>query len=145
MYRYLILLVLFLVGCGRAPEPDYSLVRWDQTYPQAAALLHSVEIGAAPVLVLGTSMKPMIAEGDCAVVDTKFPYENIKQGDVLLYQARWLSPTEPMVVHMAAEKLGDEWIMKGINNVLYERGERGMGKAEYRGKVVQIYTKRVKP
>jgi len=145
MYRYLILLVLFLVGCGRAPEPDYSLVRWGKAEPLGEAILHSLEIGGRATIVYGKSMQPMIVEGDCAVVDTSFPYDNLKKGDVLLYQARWLPPTEPMVIHTAADRLGSEWIMKGINNVAYERGERGMGRAEYRGKVVSIYTKRAKP
>jgi hypothetical protein len=47
---------------------------------------------------------------------------------------------------MAAAKSGDEWIMDGIANRVYERGESmRMGKAEYRGRVIQVYTKRKQP
>jgi len=91
-------------------------------------------------------MKPMMVDGDYATASTDWPYDKIKEGDILIYQARWRSASDVMVAHMAAAKLGDEWIMKGINNVSYERSsEERMGRAEYRGKLLNIYTKRKKP
>jgi hypothetical protein len=136
--------LLALVGCQ--PKPDKAIVLWEQPAPAIAALAHAREIGGIAFVVAPTgSMEPLITGGDWVVADSRIPYEKLKVGDIVIYQARWLPPMSQLVMHMAAAKLGDEWIMDGIANSHYERekSER-MGRAEYRGKVVQVYTKRAK-
>jgi hypothetical protein len=134
---------VMLFGCG--PKPDQSIVLWEQPSPQIAAQAHAREITGRAFVVLSTgSMEPLITGGDWIVVDLRVPYDAIQVRDLLLYQANWLPADAPPVVHMAAAKLGDEWIMDGIANAHYERGAQRLKRADYRGKVVQVYTKRAK-
>jgi hypothetical protein len=138
-----VLALLALAGCG--PRPDKNIVLWEQPAPQIAAQAHASEINGRAFLVLPTgSMEPLITGGDWVVVDLRVKYEQIQKGDIVQYQANWLPPTAPTVIHMAAAKLGDKWIMDGINNAHYERGSQMLTRADYRGKVVQIYTRRAK-
>jgi hypothetical protein len=134
-------------GCG-PKAPDRSLILWEQPSPQIAAHAHARDgagvLAAFHVLPTG-SMEPFLTGGDWIVVDFGADYAGLKAADLVLYQARWLPPGSTLVVHMAAAKSGDEWIMDGIANKVYERGESmRMGRAEYRGKVIQVYTKRKK-
>ena len=144
MRRLLPVLALVLLGCSPR-QPDAWLVLWEQPAPQIAAQAHAREIAGLAFLVLPTgSMEPLITGGDWVVVDLRVKYEQIQKGDIVQYQANWLPPTAPTVIHMAAAKMSDKWIMDGINNAHYERGSQMLTRADYRGKVVQIYTKRAK-
>jgi hypothetical protein len=144
---FLIAVVLLLAGCG-PKAPDRSLILWEQPAPAVAALAHVKEragLEARHILPTG-SMEPFLTGGDWIVIDKTVPFEALKAADLVLYQARWLPATAVPVVHMAAAKLGDEWVMDGIANAVYERNERmRMGRAEYRGRVIQVYTARKKP
>jgi len=141
-------LVVAAVFAGCAPKPDASLVLWEQPAPQVAAQAHAREIGGLALVVLPTgSMEPFITGGDWVVVDPRLSYETIQPGQILLYQAGWLPASSPPVVHMAAAKSGDAWIMSGLANAHYENAANGglhMTRAHYRGRVVQVYTRRVK-
>lgn len=140
-----VLVALTIAGCTPSPSADPTLVLYEQPHPSGAARLHALEIGGAAFEVTGVSMLPLIHAGDWATADLTFAYDKIAPGDVLIYRARWLPASSPMVIHMAAAKLGDEWIMKGINNHSHEReANERMGRAEYRGKVLKVYTKRAR-
>ena len=136
---------LVLAGCG-PKAPDKSMILWEQPAPAIAAALHAKEIGGLVLQIAPTgSMEPFLTGGDYVVADVKFPFDRIKEGDVLIYKARWRPADANVVCHRAAAKSGDEWIMDGIANAHYETGSDGrMGPAEFRGKVVQVYTKRKK-
>lgn len=139
--------VLCLLGAqGCSPKaPAKELVLWEQPSPQIAATAHAREINGLALVVLPTgSMEPFLTGGDYIVADLKFPFANIKAGDLLIYQASWLPADSPVVCHMAAAKHGDGWIMDGIANQHYENGKLTMMPADFRGKVVQVYTKRKK-
>ena len=113
--------------------------------PQIAAMAHAYEIKGLAGEVMSGSMEPFMSVGDWVVADLSFPYEKLQAGDVAVQQARWLPAESPLLAHYCADKLGDEWIMKGLANQAYERDiAQRMGPAEYRGKIVQVYTKRPK-
>ena len=138
-------LVLFLaLGC--APKrPDSSLVLWEQPAPEVAAKAHAKERGLVAMRTAGTSMQPMIAEGDWVVLDAGFPFAKLRAGDVILYTPDW-SP-DSWVLHACAEKSGAAWIVHGLNNAHYENGPNGglhVYSRHYRAKLVQAYTKRAK-
>lgn len=135
-----------LCGCG-PKAPDASLILWEQPSPVEAAMAHARErLGLQALYVLPTgSMEPFLTGGDWIVVDLSAPFESLAPAMLVLYQARWLPQSSPPVVHMAAARLGDEWIMDGINNSHFERADsQRMGHAEYLGTVIQVYTARAK-
>lgn len=137
--------VVFLAGCG-PKAPDKSLILWEQPAPGVAALAHAREkpgLKAFHVLPTG-SMEPYLTGGDWIVVDFTAPFASIKAGDLLVYQASWLPADQPLVTHMAAARSGPGWVMDGIANKHYENGRLTMMPADYRGKVIQVYTKRAK-
>jgi hypothetical protein len=136
------LLFAMLACAPKAPDP--SLVLWEQPSPQIAAQAHAREKGLVPYLVAGVSMEPMIVAGDWAVSDPAFPFASLREGDVIIYAPDW---TTSLVIHACAAKSGEAWIMNGINNAHYENGPNGgmhVYSRHYRGKVVQIYTRRYK-
>lgn len=136
---------LLFTGCGPSPKPDDRLVLWEQPSPEMAARLHALEIKGFAGRVQSESMAPLMAVGDWATVDLQYPYERLQPGDIAVQQARWLPAASPWLAHYCAAPLGDEWIMKGLANHGHERDQaQRMGRAEYRGKVVQIYTTRKK-
>lgn len=137
--------VVLLCSCG-PKAPDNSLVAWGQEDPGKAAKEHARAIGGRAYVILPTgSMEPFLTGGDYEVVDLRFSYEKIEPAFLLLYQANWLPASSPPVTHMAAAKSGDEWIMDGVANRHYERGTLRMTRADYRGKIVRVYTRRPKP
>lgn len=90
-------------------------------------------------------MEPLIVAGDWYVADAAFPFAKLAVGDVIIYAPDW---TTGLVIHACAQKSGEAWIMHGIKNAHYEGGLNGglhVYSRHYRGKVVQIYTKRAKP
>jgi hypothetical protein len=138
-------LVFAVLGCApRSPDP--ALVLWEQPSPELAAKAHAKERpGLVALLVLPTgSMEPFLTGGDWAVGDFTAPFDGIKEGDLLLYQASWLPQSSPLVIHAAAAKHGEGWIMNGIANAHYESGKLTMMREDYRAKVIRVYTKRAK-
>lgn len=144
-FFFLAAIAALFAGCG-PKAPDRSLILWEQPAPNVAALAHARErpgLRAFHVLPTG-SMEPYLTGGDWIVVDFGVPFSAIKAGDLLVYQANWLPADSPPVTHMAATKHGDGWIMDGIANKHYERGRMTMMPGDYRGRVIQVYTKRKK-
>jgi len=138
-----VLALALLAGC--APKPDASIVLWEQPSPQIAAEAHAREISGRALWVQPTgSMEPMISGGDWIVVDYRLSFDTIRPGKIINYQAGWLPFPNPTVTHMAAAKSGDAWIMSGIANKHYEGGAQAMTREQYRGTVVQVYTRRAK-
>lgn len=129
------------LGCG-PKAPDRALILWEQADPRTPAIMHALEKRMVAVAFTGTSMEPFLTAGDWLVADTKFPWDNIQPGDLLIYKANWLAAEAPMVCHMAAAKAGDGWVMNGIANPRYENGAKTLMRDGYRGKVIQVYTKR---
>jgi signal peptidase I len=90
-------------------------------------------------------MRPTLEAGDYVVVKA-IDFQKLQPGMMVNYQARWLRPTSPTAVHWCVRKYGDEWVMDGENNKNYENTkETMMGKKEFRGIVVAIYTTRPSP
>jgi len=151
-FRFNFLAVLFLgvafilAGCG-PKAPDRSLILWEQPSPEIAAKAYARD-GAGVLRVFHVlptgSMEPFLTGGDWIVVDFGVPFTAIKAGDLLVYQANWLPADSPPVTHMAAARSGPGWAMDGIANRHYENGTQTMMPADYRGKVIQVYTKRKK-
>lgn len=140
-----IVAVALLTACG-PKAPDRSLILWEQPAPNIAANAHASErpgLRAFHVLPTG-SMEPFLTGGDWIVVDYGAPFASIKAGDLLVYQANWLPADAPPVTHMAAARSGPGWAMDGIANRHYENGTQTMMPADFRGKVIQVYTKRKK-
>lgn len=146
--RKLPMLLALFVLAGCSPKPDKSLILWEQPAPFIAAAAHATEIGGLWYTVAPTgSMEPFITGGDAIVVDTKFSWKDVTPGMVLVYKASWLPLGSPPVVHMAAAWSGEALIMSGIANEHYENSANGglhLYKENYIGRVVRIYTKRVK-
>lgn len=145
LHVLIVALILLCAGCG-PKAPDKSLILWEQPAPGIAANTHASEkpgLRAFHVLPTG-SMEPFLTGGDWIVVDSNVPFASIKAGDLLLYQANWLPADSPPVTHMAAARSGPGWAMDGIANRHYENGAQTMMPADYRGKVIQVYTKRKK-
>lgn len=122
----------------------------------AQAAEHARKINGVFYTSNGKSMQPIIVAGDILVVDNNIPYESIKEGRIVVYQARWAPRDAYPTAHWAVVKQGKEWIMSGENNPIYERGPNmGMGINEYNatgklgqkigGEVVAIYTQRKQP
>lgn len=105
-----------------------------QADAQAKALAYIAEHGGSIVSVLGTgSMAPYIppaAAGSdpfktvvaLVVTDARATFADIAPGKLCLYRAEW-SPTLS-VLHGAAQKDGDGWIMSGLANAHSEAFER---------------------
>ena len=145
MRRLAVIAAFALAGCGPSPKPDDRIVLWEQPSPEIAARAHAIEIDGFSGRVMSESMVPLMAVGDWVTADLKFPYDKLQPGDVAIQQARWLPKDSPWLAHYCAAKLGDEWITKGLNNHAHERDQsQRMGREEYRGKVVQVYTTRKK-
>lgn len=149
----LLLAVLTLTACGpKAPDP--SIVLWEQPDPATAARLHAAEkpghiwYSVAPT----GSMEPFVTGGDAVVVDTTFRFEDLKPAMFANYLPDEKKlPRYPglqkgtTLIHMFAAWSGDAAIMDGIANAHYERGELAVRKHEFKGRVVQVYTKRKQP
>lgn len=146
MKRLTILLFLFMAAC--TPKRDVIPTYWGLTPTQArlASELHAKDVGGLFYHVAPTgSMEPFLTGGDYIVVQ-KVPYKDVKPGMMANYQARWLPPSSPTVTHWVADRLGDEFIMDGQANSIYEnKGNMLMGEKEFIGQVIAIYTTREKP
>lgn len=146
----ILLLCAALCGCASLyPKPDVALIAFgqpteDASWDRALAHANSIDGGAFRVAPTG-SMEPFLTGGDCTVVDFAFPYSAIKPGMLLTYDANWLDEFSPLVTHMAVERSGEAWIMTGLANQYSESGSRAMTSADYRGRVVAVYTTRKKP
>jgi hypothetical protein len=139
---------IFLMMTGCTPKRQQVATYWGNTPGQAllAARLHAIDVNGVFYTVAPTgSMRPTLEAGDYVVVKA-IDFQKLQPGMMVNYQARWLRPTSPTAVHWCVRKYGDEWVMDGENNKNYENTkETMMGKKEFRGIVVAIYTTRPSP
>jgi hypothetical protein len=136
-----------LSGCGYPPD-DNPPVYYGYTSVAAAgeaARLHARDLpggGGQHYLVQPTgSMRPFINDYDCIVVSQKFPYEDLKPGQIIIYVADWLPVGSPVTCHRLVSKDSYGWILTGDNNARTEASWRVTEKT-YRGKVIAVYTTR---
>jgi hypothetical protein len=145
---FIAVISIFLMLMGCTPKREPVATYWGNTPGQAllAARLHAIDIGGVFYTVAPTgSMKPTLEAGDYVVIKV-IKYEDLIPGMMVNYQARWLRADSPTAVHWCVRKYGDEWVMDGENNKNYENTkETMMGRKEFRGVVVGIYTTRPSP
>lgn len=140
-----VLAALLLGGCSTV-SPDPALVHWGEPDAWWVANLHAERIqGGAWEIAPTGSMEPFLTGGDYVVGSFDAPWEGIKPGDVLLYDANWRDPDLPLVCHLAVQRSGDGWIMTGIASPYSESGSRTLMRSDYRASVVAAYTPRAKP
>jgi len=99
--------------------------------------------------VMGTgSMAPYIAAAKpgadpettvvaLAITDRSASYDTIEPGALCLYRAGWCG--RKPVLHSAALKSSDGWIMTGLHNRHYESAWR-MTRADYLGRATAVFT-----
>lgn len=137
---------LWLTGCASIPSPNPALVVWNEPYPWLAANQHADRISGGAFEIADTgSMEPFLVGGDFVVGDFAAKWEGIKPGDLLVYDPNWADASVPLVCHLAVERSGDGWVMTGIANQYSESGSRSLMLADYRARVVAVYTARNKP
>lgn len=74
-------------------------------------LMGAYVMGITPTIVSSGSMEPLIPTGSICFIDTKFPFEELKVGDVIVYK----QPTQK-VIHRIVEKGVEEYKTKGDAN-----------------------------
>ncbi len=141
--RKTIITLVVLLGFGCTPKREMPPVVEHASKEEArsAAWVQAGKIAGQIYEVADTgSMKPYLLGGEFVVADLSYPYENIYEGMMTLYQARWLSRAYPPVCHFASKKLGKDWAMEGSNNSTYENtAQTAMGLEEYIGRVIAVH------
>ncbi len=143
----IVLWAMFVAGCEPKP-PSQSLIQYGCKDPYMDALTFASSVNGTVFHILPPteSMAPYTYPGDYEVVDMAFPFDKLGVSNFVVYQAHWLPPTAPLVNHMTAARNGDgSWVMDGINNAHYESGAQSMTRADFRGKVVRVFTTRKAP
>lgn len=141
-----VLLSAILTACSPAPEPG--IVLYHQPSAQLAAQAHAKEAPGRywAQRIEGVSMQPTIRAGDWMVADAEFSFESLKPGMICIYAPDWFPG---LVIHLAAARSGDAWIMSGTNNAHYEGGGNGNGlhmeRRHYRGRVLKVYSEKPAP
>lgn len=127
-----------LVGCG-PKRLDPPLLTYDTPLlTKLSAVAHASSANARYYEVADThSMEPTLWGGDYIVVSS-VPYDELKVGQIITYQADWLPPTAPPVTHRLVMKTGLGWVLSGDNNARSEPQWRVTSK-NYIGLVVAIY------
>lgn len=143
--------VAFLGGCGY-PAPINPPTYHHETITQSreAARLHALDVTRAGgsgqvVLIVGSthSMGDLMKPGDILVVDTKAPFDQRKEGEVITYLpsgADWRGARleGDTVAHRIVGKDTYGLILSGDGNSRSEARSR-VTAATYRGLVVAIY------
>lgn len=141
-----ILALLWLAGCASYPKPDPSLIAYSVARPDTAAAVHADAIYGMDFVVVGESMQPFLYAGDYLVADFTKLFRDLKPGSLPVYDPNWADASIPFVCHMAVEKIGECWSVKGINATSnLETGKTAMCEGDYRATVVGVYTSRKKP
>lgn len=124
-------LAALLTGCA-TPQPTI------QPEPDGA----KVEAGRGLIMLTlhGSSMTGLIDDGDIILVDTTYPYADLRVGDVVTF---WnaASKYDGRTTHMLFDQRGrgGSWRTLGVHNGRIDAAP--MGREEYVGKVVKIYKK----
>ena len=134
--------LLIFVYFYKAKKTEYEVFYFNSEQELAVSLqIKSLQAGGRPVLVLPTgSMRPTVQDYDYVIIipPSEQPYDSIKEGDVIMYQADWTTDSTP-VLHRAVTKDKWGWIMKGDNpNNSYENKSRVTAE-NYLGKLHSIY------
>ena len=87
-------------------------------------------IGIQPTVVLSGSMEPKIPTGSLCFVDKKYPFDQLKKGDVIVYQV-----PRQKVIHRIVEVVDGGYKVKGDANQNVDRAliteENYYGKSIY--------------
>ena len=134
--------LLVFVYFYKSKKTEYEVFYFNSEQELAISLqIKSLQAGGHPVLVLPTgSMRPTVQDYDYVIIipPSEQPYDSIKEGDVIMYQADWTTDNTP-VLHRAVTKDKWGWIMKGDNpNNSYENKSRVTAE-NYLGKLHSIY------
>jgi hypothetical protein len=147
---YALLATLAVVGCvvlaHRAHKDNLSML------PAAIDCANQEEArlraGLFPIAILGTgSMQPLIPAAPkgadpmktvvaYATLRTDVAFAGIRRGDLCLYAAEWAKGS--LVMHQAARKDSDGWIMSGTANAHSESRHR-VTEANFKGVVARVY------
>ncbi|MEO0797248.1 MAG: signal peptidase I [Verrucomicrobiota bacterium] len=115
-------LVLMLTGCSSQPIKQRS-----STPPvkQEGIAFNSVISNEH----YGNSMLPTLKPGDPIAIDRYYPFSDLQEGDIVVYQHGGM-PT----VHRLVQRLGSHWMTQGDNNTLPD--SLVLTETQYIGKVV---------
>lgn len=129
---------LLIAGCTPKRLDPPTLTYDTPTLTRLSAVAHANSIFGKVYSVADThSMEPTLWGGDYIVVAAT-PYDELRLGQIIAYQAEWLPPTAVPVVHRLAQQTGLGWILSGDNNARSEPQWRVTSK-NYIGLVVGIY------
>jgi hypothetical protein len=134
--------IIFLTSCTYK-KTEYPVFRYDnETVAMLSAIAHANDISGIVSQVLPTgSMRPAIYDYDYVVISNplKDSFENVKEGDIILYRADWAPPLSPPVLHRAVEKDRYGWIMTGDSEASPYENKTRLTSANYLGRLVAIY------
>jgi signal peptidase I len=82
------------------------------------------------------SMEPAFSGGDLMFLDTKFPYEDLKIGDVVAYSDERYNMGRGIIHRIVGKAPNNQWIMKGDNNPTKDRYL--LRKDTYDGKLTRV-------
>jgi hypothetical protein len=139
----LIFLSIILLTSCTYKKTEYPVFRYDnETVAMLSALAHANDINGTVSQILPTgSMRPAIYDYDYVIISnpSKDSFENVKEGDIVLYRADWAPPLSPPVLHRTVEKDRYGWIMTGDNEASPYENKTRLTSANYLGRLVAIY------
>lgn len=124
----LLALSALLTGCA-TPQPTIQ--------PETVGAKAEACRGLLMLTLHGSSMTGLIDDGDVVLVDTRYPYANLRIGDVVTFKSA--TSKYGRTTHMLFDKHGrsGRWRTLGVHNGRIDAAS--MGREEYIGKVVKIY------
>lgn len=133
---------LLLAACLPIREDPPLFIYDSHSLASISASLHARDTGGSLYSVLDThSMEPLLKGGDIIVV-APLPFDELRVGQVITYQATWQPPGAAPVTHrvVAKDRLG--LILGGDHNAHSEAGSR-VTRDAFLGLVVGIYRVKV--
>lgn len=106
------------------------------TFPPAAVTVKHVDTLPRPGNVFGTSMEPLIKDGDFWA-GTPYDGRKLKPGTVAIFVAK--KGPHPFVIHMVIRRSGDYYLFQGINT---KKDDGWIHKSEIFAVVDHIFTTR---
>lgn len=134
-----LLVVVLLAGCGKAPNIDPPVFRYDvEMLTRLSAEAHARDVrGEVFHLAPTGSMEPFLTGGDWLVV-ARVPFTELRDGEIILYRAQWAEKGSPPVCHRIAGRDKYGLIMSGDANRHSEASWR-VNDADYAGKLIAVY------
>ena len=139
-FIFALLIVLVLAsGCGRAVPIDPPVFRYDiEMLTRLSAEAHARSVNGEVFKLANTgSMEPFLTGGDWLVV-SRVPFNELKDGEIILYRAQWADKGLPPVCHRIAGRDRHGLIMSGDANKHSEARWR-VNDADYAGKLIAVY------